>query len=90
LGYGDIPSHAFVNAFNLLEDGAWIAFNIKDRFLTEEDGSGFKETLDNMFDRCLQISQSESYCHRLSMSGDPLHYMAVVGRKTNDVEISDS
>jgi hypothetical protein len=90
LGYGDIPSHAFVNAFNLLEDGAWIAFNIKDRFLTEEDGSGFKETLDNMFDRCLQISQSESYCHRLSMSGDPLHYMAVVGRKTSDVEISDS
>jgi len=86
LGYGDIPSRAFVNAFNLLEDGSWIAFNIKDRFLKEEDRSGFKETLDNMFDHCLQILQSERYCHRLSMSGEPLHYMAVVGRKIHDVK----
>jgi len=90
LGYGDIPSRAFVNAFNLLEDGAWIAFNIKDRFLTEEDGSGFKQTLDTMFDRCLQILQSERYCHRLSMAGDPLHYVAIVGRKISDVEVSSS
>ena len=90
LGYGDIPSRAFVNAFNLMEDGAWIAFNIKDRFLTEEDGSGFKETLDNMFEDCLQILQSERYCHRLSMSGNLLHYVAVVGRKISDVEVLSS
>jgi predicted TPR repeat methyltransferase len=90
LGYGDIPSRAFVNAFNLLEDGAWIAFNIKDRFLTEEDGSGFKETLDNMFEDSLQILQSERYCHRLSMSGNPLHYVAVVGRKISDVDVCRS
>ncbi len=90
LGYGDIPSRAFVNAFNLLEDGSWIAFNIKDRFLTEEDGSGFKKTLDNMFDHCLQILQSERYCHRLSMSGEPLHYVAVVGRKIHDVKLLSS
>jgi predicted TPR repeat methyltransferase len=90
LGYGDIPSRAFINAFNLLEDGSWIAFNIKDRFLTEEDGSGFKETLDNMFDHCLQILQSERYCHRLSMSGEPLHYVAVVGRKIHDVKLLSS
>jgi hypothetical protein len=86
LGYGDIPSRAFVNAFNLLENGAWIAFNIKDRFLVEEDGSGFKETLDTMFDHCLQTLQFERYCHRLSMSGKPLHYVAIVGRKINDVK----
>jgi predicted TPR repeat methyltransferase len=86
LGYGDIPSRAFVNAFNLLEDGSWIAFNIKDRFLSEEDGSGFKETLDDMFDHCLQILQSERYCHRLSMSGEPLNYVGIVGRKIHDVK----
>jgi predicted TPR repeat methyltransferase len=90
LGYGDIPSRAFVNAFNLLEDGAWIAFNIKDRFLTEEDGSGFKETLDNMFDHCLLILQSEHYCHRLSMAGESLHYVAIVGRKISDMQSSSS
>jgi len=86
LGYGDIPSRAFVNAFNLLEDGSWIAFNIKDRFLSEEDGSGFKETLDDMFDHCLQILQAERYCHRLSMSGEPLNYVGIVGRKIHDVK----
>ena len=90
LGYGDIPSRAFVNAFNLLEDGSWIVFNTKDRFLTEKDGSGFKETLDNMFDHCLQILKSERYCHRLSMSGESLHYVAVVGRKIHDVKLLSS
>ena len=86
LGYGDIPSRAFVNAFNLLENDAWIAFNIKDRFLTEEDGTGFKETFDTMFDDSLQVLQSKRYCHRLSMSGEPLHYVAIVGKKSNDVK----
>ena len=36
LGYGDIPPQAFAEAFNLISDHGWVAFNIKDRFLQEE------------------------------------------------------
>ena len=35
LGFGDIPPEAFATAFNLVEPtAAWVAFNIKERFLT--------------------------------------------------------
>src|SRR5690606_27083612 len=38
LGFGDIPVAAFAQAFNLIADDGWIAFNIKDSFLTSNGG----------------------------------------------------
>lgn len=84
LGYDHIPTRAFVNAFNLLDDGAWVAFNIKDRFLSEEDDSGFKQTLDAMMGDSLGVLQKKCYSHRLSLSGEPLQYYAIVGRKSEE------
>jgi hypothetical protein len=40
LGFGDIPTRAFVAAYNLIQPGGWIAFNIKEDFLTNGDRSG--------------------------------------------------
>ena len=88
LGYDDIPTHAFLNAFNMLEEGAWVAFNIKDRFLSEEDDSGYGKVLSGMFGESLELKQNEHYCHRMSLAGEPLHYNAIVGIKTSDVTIS--
>lgn len=88
LGYDDIPTRAFINAFNLLDNGAWIAFNIKDRFLSENDDSGFRETLDAMMGDSLSVLQIKSYRHRLSLSGEPLQYYAIVGRKNKDATVS--
>jgi hypothetical protein len=45
LGFGDIGTRAFANAYNLLTDGAWVAFNIKDRFLSDADDSGISQTI---------------------------------------------
>jgi hypothetical protein len=33
----------------------------------------------------LETLKIHHYCHRLSMSGDPLHYYAVVGRKKDGI-----
>lgn len=90
LGYGDIPSRAFVTAFNLLENDAWIAFNIKDRYLNEEDDSDFKDVLGNMFAGSLSVLQKKCYRHRFSMSGTPLHYVAIVGKKVKDTSLSNT
>lgn len=81
LGYDHICTHAFVNAFNLLDDNTWIAFNIKDRFLSEEDDSGFNQVLGNMMDDSLSVLHNKRHCHRLSLAGDPLHYNAILGKK---------
>ena len=81
LGYGDIPTQGFINAFNLVEKNGWIAFNIKDRFMSDEDDTGYHETLNAMMGDSFEVLKIRHYCHRQSMFGDPLHYYAVIGRK---------
>jgi hypothetical protein len=84
LGFGDIPTKAFVNAFNLVEPGSWVVFNIKERFLSDSDDTGYCEMLQDMIGRSLKVHKRHHYCHRLSMTGEPLYYYAIVGRKEND------
>jgi trans-aconitate methyltransferase len=88
LGYGDIPTQGFINAFNLVEKDGWIAFNIKDRFLSDTDDTGYHDTLHAMMGDSLEALKIHHYCHRQSMSGEPLHYYAVIGRKMGDITLS--
>ncbi|MBD3346822.1 MAG: methyltransferase domain-containing protein [Chitinivibrionales bacterium] len=89
LGFGDIPTQAFINAFNLVEDGGWIAFNIKETFLSDKDFTGFKDLLHTNLDTSISICASKNYCHRLSITGKKLHYAAVIGRKVSDMKMND-
>ena len=84
LGFGDIPTQAFANAFNLIENNSWVVFNIKERFFSEDDETGYNERLQQMVGNSLNVVSKHHYCHRLSMAGEPLHYYAIVGRKEND------
>lgn len=84
LGFGDIPAQAFINAFNIVENNSWVVFNIKDRFLSDTDDTGYSEMMQKMFGQSLNVYRKHHYCHRLSMAGDPLHYYAIVGRKEKD------
>ena len=86
LGFDDIPPAAFAAAYNLIEDGGWVAFNIKADFLDRADESGFRQLVAEMlegdaFDECAR----RRYVHRLAVHGEPLHYQAIVGRKRRDV-----
>ena len=86
LGYGDIPTKAFVNAFNIIEPGGWVAFNIKDRFLSHDDDTGYRDTIDLMMGESLDVLANTRYRHRYSLAGEPLYYHAIVGRKIKDVQ----
>lgn len=86
LGFGDIPPKAFAEGFNLLSTPAWIAFNIKERFLSDRDSTGFSGLIAKMIDEgILDIHVQERYQHRLSIEGEPLYYIALVGRKLSDI-----
>jgi predicted TPR repeat methyltransferase len=86
LGYADIPPAAFRAAFNLVGDGGWIAFNIKDRFLSPEDTSGFATLIRRLRDgNVLDVLTSQRYQHRRNVNGEPLHYVAVIGTKKRDI-----
>jgi SAM-dependent methyltransferase len=89
LGFGDIPPEAFAAAYNLVEDGAWVAFNIKSSFLNGDGGkTGFAELIGRMLDDgTLETCAKREYRHRLSISGEPLTYVAIVARKRADVKL---
>lgn len=86
LGFGDIPPEAFVNAFNLVQPGGWVAFNIKDTFLDQAETTEFSRTVRELvFTDYLEIHHLERYRHRLSINGEAINYYAIAGQKTADV-----
>ncbi|MFH0897406.1 MAG: methyltransferase, partial [Candidatus Bathyarchaeota archaeon] len=83
---GDIPVPAFIEAFNLVEDGGWIAFNIKETFMDNRDTSGFSIFAKNLIlTEHLDIYHMERYQHRLSIDGLPLYYFALAGKKNSSI-----
>ena len=83
LGFGDIPPEAFRYAFDLLVPDGWLAFCIKEDFLAEKEPTGFSKLIRDLIDDgTLDVFAERRYRHRLSAQGEPLHYVAMVGRKT--------
>ena len=88
LGFGDIPPEAFTTAYNLVEDGGLVAFNIKERFVTDGDRSGFEDLISTALDDgTMDLEAQRRYRHRLAVSGDPLYYIAMVARKRADISV---
>lgn len=86
LGFHDIPPYAFAQAFNLVQTGGWIAFNIKETFLQVSDHSGFSTLVKDMIlADILEIHHLERYRHRISIDGRALYYYALVGKKESDI-----
>lgn len=87
LGFGDIPPLAFFNAFNYISDPGLVAFNIKDEFLKKgRGGSSFASLINLMIqEEIIDLLLLKRYQHRLSVTGDPLYYAAIVARKNHDI-----
>ena len=85
LGFGDIPTAVFERAFSRLRLGGLLAFNIKEDFLQLLEPTGFSNLIADFVRRgTLTVHRRRRYQHRLSTTGEPLHYVAVVGEKTRD------
>ncbi|HUS45484.1 MAG TPA: methyltransferase [Phycisphaerae bacterium] len=86
LGFGDLPSKAFLKALDLISAPGWVAFNIKEDFLCERDETGFCELIRQLSrERIIQMQAYRRYQHRLSVTGKPLYYVVVVAKKLKGV-----
>ncbi len=86
LGFGDIPTRAFVQGIDLIDTPGWLAFNIKEAFVEERDISGFDELIRELArEGVIKIQAYRRYQHRLSCAGDPLYYIAMVATKETEV-----
>lgn len=87
LGFGDIPPDAFATAYNLIEKDGWIAFNVREDFLGTRDYTGFAKLIDEMNKQSVMRAYAyRRYQHRLTMTGDPIYYIAIVARKNRDID----
>jgi len=86
LGFGDIPPKAFTEAFNLILERGWVAFNIKETFLSKSDSSGFSRLIRELIlSDYVDLYHLERYRHRLSIEGEPLYYFAIAARKNSNI-----
>jgi len=87
LGFGDIPTQAFLRALSLVDTPGYLAFNIKEDFLREKDDSGFAKIVRQMTrDETIRIEAYRRYQHRLGLDGEPLYYVAMVATKRKPVD----
>jgi hypothetical protein len=86
LGFSDVPPAGFATALSLIETPGLVAFNIKEDFLTENDSTGFTKLIRRLTrEQILQIQAYRRYRHRISMTGQPLYYVAMVARKLEEL-----
>ena len=89
LGFDDIPPDAFIEAYNMISEPGWVAFNIKDEFYSPDDRTGFSLLIDRMLDDgFFEMNVKKRYRHRFCQDGTPLHYYAVIGRKKKDIPVN--
>ncbi len=82
LGYADIPPLAFLKALDIVSTPAWLGFNIKEDFLHESDQSGFSQLIRRLIQEDYILPQCyRRYRHRMSIAGEPIHYIAVIAKK---------
>jgi hypothetical protein len=82
LGLGHISADSFHRLWSAFPAGAWFAVSLHED-LAEPGGSDFGDYLATFEDRDDggEILVREPFCHRLTMAGDPIPYVAIVARK---------
>jgi predicted TPR repeat methyltransferase len=88
LGFGDIPPNAFAEAYNLIEPEGLVGFSLKEEMVSGGDSSGFSRLIEGAIDEGgLDVRREHRYRHRLDVSGEPLHYVAMIAEKVSDLPI---
>lgn len=82
LGLGHISAGSFHRLWSAFPQEAWFAVTLRED-LADPGASDFGDYLAELEGRPEwgEILVRERFCHRLTMAGDPIHYLAIVARK---------
>lgn len=82
LGFDDIPPPVFQAALEYVAPGGLMGFSIKESFLGDEDQSGFATFIrESVATGATRLRDQARYRHRLSATGEALHYVGIVAEK---------
>jgi 2-polyprenyl-3-methyl-5-hydroxy-6-metoxy-1,4-benzoquinol methylase len=86
LACGHVTGDVFTRAFNLIDSGGWVAFNVLKDFYTGDRSSGLSELIQRLkASNIMEIKVAHEYRHRYLMNGTPVFNVAVIGRKAADI-----
>ncbi|MDY6791585.1 MAG: methyltransferase [Thermodesulfobacteriota bacterium] len=86
LGFDDIPPEAFAEAYNIISETGWVAFNIKDEFCSKKDRTGFAKLINDMTDSgVFSMKSKKRYRHRFCQDGTPLNYFVLIAQKQKNI-----
>jgi len=86
LACGHISADVFVQAYNLIDTGGWIAFNILKESFAGQASSGLSDLIHGISDsKIFEIKIIHEYRHRYLMNGTQVNNVAVIGRKSTDI-----
>jgi len=82
LGFGDIPTRAFLRSADLVRPGGWVAMTIKSEFLEPDDETGFGALMRELLNgEWGELEAYQRFQHRIATSGEGIVYAALVWRK---------
>lgn len=83
---GGLPASAFAFAYNLIVDGGWIAFNLREDLLDPRSNHQSGKMLATIIkEGILSVKTKQYYQHRLSVNGNSLNEVALIGVKMSDI-----
>jgi hypothetical protein len=86
LACGHVSADVFVQAYNLIDTGGWIAFNILKESFAGQASSGLSDLIHGISDsKIFEIKIIHEYRHRYLMNGRSVNNLAVIGRKSADI-----
>lgn len=89
LGFGDIPPEAFISALDFIATPGWLAFNVKESFLDGGEQTGFSQLICRLNNqKFIRTLCHRRYQHRVSVTGEPLFYVAVIAKKVKELDDS--
>ena len=86
LACGHVSADVFIEAYNLIETGGWIAFNILKESFVGQAPSELSDLVHGIRERSIfEIKTIHEYRHRYLMNGQPVNNVAVIGRKRAEI-----
>jgi SAM-dependent methyltransferase len=89
LGLHHVPAAVFAQAYNLVAENGWVAFNVNENTMADRNPESFTMLVQRMIEEGnLEIKITHPYRHRIAVDGSPINYIAMIARKHGDVQIT--
>ncbi|NJN67600.1 MAG: methyltransferase domain-containing protein [Chloroflexaceae bacterium] len=88
LGLNHVPAEVFAHGYNMVSDGGWVVFNVREHSFEDCHATGFIRLVQRMAaEGKMDIQVSRTYRHRFAVDSTPINYTVLVARKHEPIPL---